>query len=987
MELHSEPVAATGDLLPTTDSFSFVAKPPQELLRQITDLFPDICPAHLDKLSREKSHVPESIVEAILQEIENGVSYPKRSALGKRKRSSDPILDILSKPDDEFNESDVTRLNEHFLSPSWKEHVSKIKGYRNSCVNILASEVFRSAPRYVVKKCFAAAQKPPLFQVYKQVAEDGYMDATAPVAGPMGYSYQTRQAGQTENLMSESTTDDGTGSIRKELHAARRISAFRGRKAYEDRRELTNQELAKATGTMRDCGCCFSDFPMNRMISCNADSEHLFCYPCARKNAEVQLGLSKYELKCLSMDDCSGHFYASARGLFLDKKTISALDRLEQDAALQAANIENLATCPFCPYAAECPPAEEDREFRCENADCKVVSCRLCRRETHIPKTCEEAAMDNKVSARHQIEEAMSAAMIRKCNKCSTPFVKMSGCNKMTCTKPGCGNQQCYICGESCDYQHFTKKGCPLHDSNESVEARHRRETEAAQEAARKRVMEDDPEISEEELRIHLPEDLTNTSTKADTGARAEIQRHIMRLRQAHMTMPSPHQYVPMPPVGPFQWQLPRQLIHPGQHGAQPQEPRQAVQYLHQLAAPEIQGQALGEYGQARPPVYVFGQDMPIHQEALPDHARGVINPHSQHHYAANGRTAPSATAAQVPSQRKAPKINWDKLPSKYSAQLRQRIELVLQPYVKEIEQQVSNHIRGAWVHLPQRNVGKLIREEMHLRIPSLVNSELEDIDDKVRRTPWEKLYDVKGGMFPGQGLQGEVPPQIRHHGDIPEPETIDEYVALHEIIRSWDRRAPAHHEHLAHQTHAAVMGRLGQRQPSPRVAPYHHYGHPDRGPSRGQPSLAGRIQAYITKRHARMNGGEKGGDGQQAPVRNDGAAGGISNQTQATPAAGRVKGANDASRQGGSQSGTPIRLLGKLTENRAASSPIKQCGGNRGVGSREAPILLDDEDSEEGSEASDVDSQDGPQLRNRPDLGVRVAGHEPPRKRRRDLD
>lgn len=109
---------------------TFVALPIEDLLRQVTDVFPDICPVHLDKLADEQFHVPESIIEAILSDLENGVSYPKRTVLGKRKRQSDPILEILAKPDDEFGEGDVLRLNEYFMGPSWKEQISKIKSYR-----------------------------------------------------------------------------------------------------------------------------------------------------------------------------------------------------------------------------------------------------------------------------------------------------------------------------------------------------------------------------------------------------------------------------------------------------------------------------------------------------------------------------------------------------------------------------------------------------------------------------------------------------------------------------------------------------------------------------------------------------------------------------------------------------------------------------------------------------------------------------------------
>ena len=124
------------------------------------------------------------------------------------------------------------------------------------------------------------------------------------------------------------------------------------------------------------------------------------------------------------------------RSLFLDEKTIIALERNEQEAVLRMAGIENLASCPFCPYAAEYPPVEFDKEFRCQAPDCEKTSCRLCKLESHIPKSCEEHAKDTGLSIRRQIEEAMSAALIRKCNKCSTPFVKEEGCNKMTVSHP-----------------------------------------------------------------------------------------------------------------------------------------------------------------------------------------------------------------------------------------------------------------------------------------------------------------------------------------------------------------------------------------------------------------------------------------------------------------------------------------------------------------------------------------------------------------------
>ena len=107
----------------------------------------------------------------------------------------------------------------------------------------------------------------------------------------------------------------------------------------------------------------------------------------------------------------------------------------------------------------------------------------------------------------------MSAALIRKCNKCGTPFVKEAGCNKMTCTRNGCRNVQCYVCSKSCQYDHFddTRRGgktgnCPLF---ESVEERHDNEVKTAEREALEKVRAEHPEYTEEDLRVKMSENVT----------------------------------------------------------------------------------------------------------------------------------------------------------------------------------------------------------------------------------------------------------------------------------------------------------------------------------------------------------------------------------------------------------------------------------------------------------------------------------------------
>lgn len=92
-----------------------------------------------------------------------------------------------------------------------------------------------------------------------------------------------------------------------------------------------------------------------------------------------------------------------------------AIGRLEQEEAIRVAEIDGLVKCPYCDYAAICESIEVDKEFRCANPDCLEISCRHCERRSHLPKSCEEVAKEDKIDYRHAVEEAMTEAMIRKC--------------------------------------------------------------------------------------------------------------------------------------------------------------------------------------------------------------------------------------------------------------------------------------------------------------------------------------------------------------------------------------------------------------------------------------------------------------------------------------------------------------------------------------------------------------------------------------------
>jgi TRIAD3 protein (E3 ubiquitin-protein ligase RNF216) len=213
----------------------------------------------------------------------------------------------------------------------------------------------------------------------------------------------------------------------------------------------------------------------------------------------------KYQLQCFDTSGCQAGFSRSEIKEVLGSSMMAKLDALQQQDEISRAGIEGLESCPFCEFKAICPSVEEDREFRCCNSSCEVVSCRLCKDITHIPKTCEEAKKERGISERHLVEEAMSEALIRNCPRCKVKIVKEFGCNKMTC--PKCRCCMCYICKKDItreQYAHFGygPNACTVDDDP----TRDQRAVDHAQKKTIEEIRAENPGLTREELQVKLPE-------------------------------------------------------------------------------------------------------------------------------------------------------------------------------------------------------------------------------------------------------------------------------------------------------------------------------------------------------------------------------------------------------------------------------------------------------------------------------------------------
>ncbi|KAL6155735.1 hypothetical protein ACJQWK_05555 [Exserohilum turcicum] len=518
-------------------------------LQMVLSVLPDISVDHVLKLIQEKTtDATRTMVqcERLIAELLEGEPYPKEEEEAKKRKR---------KREDE--------AEDELSSYEKGERTLEIYGYESDATELLKDE-FPSVPVRHISNVLQ--EQKTLYKAY------GVIEKQVRDYGRVARSYTKISKSRNKRGVEAQLIARGS-QLPKELDAAKKkveSEAVKRRKAQEaEEAEEANLHQARINNQMGECACCFDDAPLNRMISCNGDTVHFYCKDCVRQQIETQMGQSRCRPKCFGVDNCNGIFLRGQLQEALSEKTFERLEHMQQMEDLKAAGLDFLSECPFCDFRMECPPIEVDKEFRCQSAKCGKTSCRLCQKESHIPMTCEESKKDSQITLRHVVEEAMSAALIRHCNKCKHPFIKEFGCNKMTCTH--CRNLQCYVCSKNVtDYSHFgeTSAGkCPLHDN---IEERHEQEVKKAAGEAMAKVRAENPSLSDADLMVKVSDQVKQAEEARRGRVRAEAQAYpyhmvagqLRRVPPAHMAVPRPQ--VPLPPM--------------------PVEPP-ALQYVHPFAA------------------------------------------------------------------------------------------------------------------------------------------------------------------------------------------------------------------------------------------------------------------------------------------------------------------------------------------------------------------------------------------------------------------
>lgn len=199
------------------------------------------------------------------------------------------------------------------------------------------------------------------------------------------------------------------------------------------KRKIESEDEPKMT-----CDCCVD----KTGIHFCSEKKHSFCADCLNKYVSYCVfEASKTQLACFeSNGDCNGEIpYKELQ--VLPEKLLQKYDEL----MVHNVNNEIIRYCFACHT-----PVVLSKYIQVFYCSCRTMNCTKCCKVYDKDHIC-----DDERKSFNSIATKMSESYIRKCMKCSKPFVKESGCNMIACS---CSAKICYVCKKDISedgYRHF----------------------------------------------------------------------------------------------------------------------------------------------------------------------------------------------------------------------------------------------------------------------------------------------------------------------------------------------------------------------------------------------------------------------------------------------------------------------------------------------------------------------------------------------------
>lgn len=190
------------------------------------------------------------------------------------------------------------------------------------------------------------------------------------------------------------------------------------------------------------CNICFESHSREDVAQVEGCG-HMFCRECIRGYVSAQLLQHLYPIAC--------PLCIAERGekdpVALDNNFIQQIGLSDQEYAifveLEMAIFSILLHCRGCDRTFFVVRSELDAVsiITCPLPNCGRTWCKLCS------QTIDDITQTHSCDGAAELQQLMGAKGWKFCPGCRTPTEKISGCNHMTCTSPGCNTHFCWVCG------------------------------------------------------------------------------------------------------------------------------------------------------------------------------------------------------------------------------------------------------------------------------------------------------------------------------------------------------------------------------------------------------------------------------------------------------------------------------------------------------------------------------------------------------------
>nr|XP_023023471.1 E3 ubiquitin-protein ligase RNF216-like [Leptinotarsa decemlineata] len=427
------------------DGYEKVQVDPITIWMELKDTFPDADPSYLEKEARKFALLPPQALSEFVQNAVEKHDYPTMQDYLKSKKENDELAIYK------------TRFNVDKYLEAVPDPVTLFSDPKRKLA--LADDVDENDVRYAMAfllNQYRLTRRSYIEKVFKWKNKNlvEVCDCLDKLGRSLKKARPFEQEGDTSNV----------GLLQVVTYLRNRKLIKRMIKMRDDSYRLAKEE-ARKYNLLETCQTCFDDELIpEECYFCMKDC--VFCKDCVKTGTENVIG--KGEIKFPCFNNCGAEFSFQTLQMVLPKNIFERLTQRSASEEIKKANVDGLETCPFCDFAMVLP--ENEKIFKCINEECLIESCRQCRHKSHIPLRCNEIEYDEDVRRRTFIENKMTEALTRTCYSCHKPFIKTSGCNKMTCN---CGAKMCYLCGAAIqDYSHFGEGKCALHTNDTEVNLR-----------------------------------------------------------------------------------------------------------------------------------------------------------------------------------------------------------------------------------------------------------------------------------------------------------------------------------------------------------------------------------------------------------------------------------------------------------------------------------------------------------------------------------